>query len=322
MGRTLIVFVTVIFLMNGNSVFSQVDLDSGLIAYYPFDGDATDKGPSGLDGSVNGASLTQDRLGINDKAYYFNGKGNTITVDGLCAKVGGEIAISFWTWSDTCAVSSVFMAVPDDPYNRFSLHYNYNHNFQNAFVFDYGRYNGGGRIDSIPFQFTDEWTHVLVISSDAKDSMYMYINGKLVKKQKGHDTHSSDKVFSFGATTGFYYRGAIDEFRIYNRMLTRAEIDVLSFNETPTGVVLQKKNLDVSAFPNPSNSGNYNLISTTRLKSIAVYTAAGSMLMETNDINSVHTAIDLGNAKPGVYFAFVHDAEDRRSVIKLVKGAY
>src|SRR5689334_10807586 len=108
MGRIYMAVLTLFLLFTGNDAFSQVDLEKGLIAYYPFDGDASDKGPSGLDGTVNGASLTKDRFGDQDKAYYFNGKGNTITVDNLCEKVGGEIAISFWTWSDTCAVSSVF----------------------------------------------------------------------------------------------------------------------------------------------------------------------------------------------------------------------
>ena len=46
----------------------------GLVAYYPFYGDATDKSGNGNDGKVVGASLTKDRNGYPNHAYMFNGK--------------------------------------------------------------------------------------------------------------------------------------------------------------------------------------------------------------------------------------------------------
>ena len=50
------------------------DLKDGLVAYYPFNGNANDESGNGNNGTVNGATLTTDRFGNTNKAYSFNGK--------------------------------------------------------------------------------------------------------------------------------------------------------------------------------------------------------------------------------------------------------
>ena len=51
-------------------------IDDGLVAYYPFDGDAKDASGNGNDGEVNGATLVEDRFGDTSKAYSFSGSGS------------------------------------------------------------------------------------------------------------------------------------------------------------------------------------------------------------------------------------------------------
>ena len=46
---------------------------SGLVAWYPFNGNANDLGPNPVNGNVNNAVLTTDRNGNDDNAYQFNG---------------------------------------------------------------------------------------------------------------------------------------------------------------------------------------------------------------------------------------------------------
>ena len=48
-------------------------LTNGLVAYYPFNGNANDKSGYGNNGTVYGATLTADRLGVQGKAMAFNG---------------------------------------------------------------------------------------------------------------------------------------------------------------------------------------------------------------------------------------------------------
>src|SRR6266481_4068540 len=44
-----------------------------LVAYYPFNGNALDESGNGNNGTVVGATLTADRFGNENSAYYFSG---------------------------------------------------------------------------------------------------------------------------------------------------------------------------------------------------------------------------------------------------------
>lgn len=48
-------------------------LNDGLVAYYPFNGNANDESGNGHYGTVHGATLTEDRFGNADSAFYFDG---------------------------------------------------------------------------------------------------------------------------------------------------------------------------------------------------------------------------------------------------------
>src|SRR5450631_3327069 len=69
-----------VLLTNANA---QSFLTNGLVAYYPFNGNANDASGSGINGTVNGATLTQDRFGIANAAYSFNGANNYISFAGV-----------------------------------------------------------------------------------------------------------------------------------------------------------------------------------------------------------------------------------------------
>ncbi|TGO02755.1 hypothetical protein PN36_19610 [Candidatus Thiomargarita nelsonii] len=59
----------------GLSWFSgaMADLSDGLVAYYPFSGNANDESGNENHGTVNGVSLTIDRFGSPNSAYNFDG---------------------------------------------------------------------------------------------------------------------------------------------------------------------------------------------------------------------------------------------------------
>ena len=53
--------------------YVAADLTRGLVAWYPFDGNASDMSRNGNHGTVNGATLGTDRFGEENKAYSFDG---------------------------------------------------------------------------------------------------------------------------------------------------------------------------------------------------------------------------------------------------------
>ncbi len=65
--------LSLLFLLIANIGFGQVNLNQGLIAFYPFSGSANDATGNNINGVVSNATLTTDRFGLPNSAYYFNG---------------------------------------------------------------------------------------------------------------------------------------------------------------------------------------------------------------------------------------------------------
>ena len=51
----------------------MVDLSAGLVAHYPFSGNADDHSGNENHLTVNGATLSEDRFGMTESAYSFDG---------------------------------------------------------------------------------------------------------------------------------------------------------------------------------------------------------------------------------------------------------
>ena len=51
---------------------------TGLVAYYPFNGNANDESGNGNDGIVQGATLTADKFSNQESAYQFDGENDYI----------------------------------------------------------------------------------------------------------------------------------------------------------------------------------------------------------------------------------------------------
>ena len=53
----------------------------GLVAYYPFNGNANDESGNGYHGTVNGATLTADRNDVQNSSYGFDGLDDYISIN-------------------------------------------------------------------------------------------------------------------------------------------------------------------------------------------------------------------------------------------------
>ena len=79
----------------------QDSFTNGLMAYYPFNGNANDASGNGNNGTVNGATLTADRLGLSDSAYRFNGTSWIQLPDAILPVAAPELTISAWVLADS-----------------------------------------------------------------------------------------------------------------------------------------------------------------------------------------------------------------------------
>ena len=90
-------FILLSFFLTFSTLYSySQNLYKNLVAYYPFDGDADNKSDLNLNGKIFGATLTKDRFERPDKAFYFNGIDNYITLPLEILNRQQETTISFW----------------------------------------------------------------------------------------------------------------------------------------------------------------------------------------------------------------------------------
>ena len=79
-----------------NQARTQPILTNGLVAYYPFDGNANDVTGNGNNGIVGGAVLTTDRFDQPSSAYHFNWTNYSIGIPAFFDAGQPTYTISFW----------------------------------------------------------------------------------------------------------------------------------------------------------------------------------------------------------------------------------
>jgi hypothetical protein len=82
-------------------VQAQTILTNGLVAYYPFDGNANDASGNGYNLANHGATLCADRFGNSNQAYSFNG------TNYLSSAIAPLSEVSNWTvtaWIDPASL--------------------------------------------------------------------------------------------------------------------------------------------------------------------------------------------------------------------------
>jgi len=169
---------------------------TGLVAWYPFNGNPNDESGNGNNGTNNGASLAQDRNGENDKAYYFSGNGCStridVNVDTSSIETNNSFSFSVWYRhnGNGCNGPRLLEFWPGgDTYGKFAVNTNRDGNTFSPNI-DYRSSEGrmGVRWDLEP----NQWTH-LVYTID-QNQFKIYQNGQLLE--------SSDYYLNSGQTSG------------------------------------------------------------------------------------------------------------------------
>ena len=93
--------ITVVIAALSLNAFGQVPNyvpSDGLVAWYPFNGNANDESGVSANGEVFSAELTADRFGTPDEAYYFSGVGCSPHIETDIDFQGSTegMTISFW----------------------------------------------------------------------------------------------------------------------------------------------------------------------------------------------------------------------------------
>lgn len=207
-----------------NSIVPQ----QGLVAYYPFNGNANDEGGNGYNGSVHGATLTEDRFGKSNRAYNFANSINYIQINNFPVL---NSVFSYCAWIKPSPASSNGQnfgcyGTIGGGVSSWDVGYYINNQLS---VFD--RKNV---VFTEIVELANTWHFVTIVYNGNISSIY--VDGQFKKSQNvitPFPTSSSD-VFRIGMHTDSdgnqQFIGNIDDIRTYNRALSENEIQQL-YNE-------------------------------------------------------------------------------------------
>ncbi|MFC6877231.1 LamG-like jellyroll fold domain-containing protein [Flavobacterium myungsuense] len=235
---------------------------NGLVAYYPFDGNANDISGNGYNGTNNGANLTTDRFGNPNSAYSFNGTSNYITLGSSFTSGSSPKSFSVWFYVNSATYSWILSGgAPLSNGQAFGLYYDesrYVGNLPHKLIFHGNGLNYDYGFGEIVFQ---SWNNV-VITYDGK-SVSSYLNGAFIGSSNKTLNTALNSLVRIGSRSNntAYLNGKIDDIGIWNRALTPSEITTLYYSESCQSLIINtgvlsynppKYNNTITIYPNPA----------------------------------------------------------------------
>jgi hypothetical protein len=212
---------------------------TGLVAWYPFNGNAIDESGSGNSGDVQGSVLTADRYNNSNSSYKFN-VNQQIVIPTSGNKNTYPLTISLWYNVDSLnsgKTANLFSKYNPASWNGYGLilaeqsNLGYGKTIQPFYL----RNNNDrliGQYNEPIWQQSDvqisKWNHV-VMSVDSLQGK-LYVNGNLESTHNWTGTPGASSNSTLWKIGGFYdewFKGSLDDIGIWNRVLTTNEIDNL-----------------------------------------------------------------------------------------------
>lgn len=228
--------ISVLFLFCLGFLQAQIPTN-GLLAYYPFIGNANDYSGNAQNATVNGATLTADRFGSPNNAYSFNGTSDYISLP-TASLVGLNIySYSLWFRPANANNNGRILSIGESGPIGQSL-FRQNTGALVGSSFNTGTTPSLSLIQSNPAP-NGQWSHVVVVRNNT--AIRMFVNGVAVN---GGNNAATNSNADYGTLTpmlavlgsrsslanGSFFHGLIDDVRIYGVALTQTEVAAL-YNE-------------------------------------------------------------------------------------------
>lgn len=219
------------------------DITDGLVAYYPFNGNANDESGNGNNGTpMSSVTLTTGVGGDNNGAYLFGGKDNPghisipnseslalsnaatisayvkptswVSMNGYGSRVESGGVMCFFAKRHDRFGMVFFISGNDEGLNNFASCSN------NTLDINYQSQGN----------YLNKWIHIAYVFTGSK--VILYVDGKQVAGKDytpNFSTMNAQDLYIGKFSDSWYpFNGAIDEVRMYNRALTASEIQQLA----------------------------------------------------------------------------------------------
>lgn len=299
----LTLFLFAFFNLSYNSAQSNC-----LVASYPFNNNANDESSNANNGTVYGASLTTDRFGNSNNAYYFDGIDDYINVQNSASlNFTGDGTISLWVKNNQDGPGALIWKRIYSGSIGWTIYYG----FSDTVITNT---NGNARYVRNE-TILGKWQNIVLTSNQGV--MKLYIDGVLtdskINTSGGFESANTPLLIGTDENNNFY-KGIIDDIKIFDCALTEAEIT--SLYDLPLGIAnIHSNNKNLAAYPNPVV--DKLTIETPLQGSMEISTTEGRIIERLNIIDHI-TTIDLSEFPNGMYFVKVR-TEKGATVNKIIK---
>lgn len=203
---------------------------NGIVGWYKLNGNANDSSDYANNGTVSSATLTTGQNGLSNTAYSFGAVGYISVTNPIIQKLSTQVTTTAWVYFTTGS-SGIYQFI----LSRYIGSYEMNKGGANQLRFEVScsdstthRADGSGTFLSS----LNTWYFVSTTFDASNGDMTMYINGTpltvgYVDPHTACGTLKNTDLNTYLGSRGPWpsFNGSIDDARIYNRVLTQAEIN-------------------------------------------------------------------------------------------------
>jgi beta-lactamase regulating signal transducer with metallopeptidase domain len=206
--------------------------DDNLVAYFPFNGNASDESMYKQKTYTHNVVLCEDRFGRKKRALDFNGKDSYISTNEKNEINSAEsITICSWVYPRRAKNWESWIC-KDGPKWGSEWRVGFGEDKNTEWGLTTCKLISGRNFwdnywitnSELPI---NKWTHVAVSVDQNKNIVTVYMNGKkvgILKNLKGFEKYESSVLIGFQRDDNAYFDGKIDDVRIYNCTLSDNEV--------------------------------------------------------------------------------------------------
>ena len=228
----------------GNVASAGDSLKRGLVGWYRMLGGVTDSSGRGNNGTTHGSpTLASDKYGNSNAAYSFVATSSQYislpTGSGLPINIGNGAVCSVAMWFDCGAQASIGALYAEGNTTEWNSCWNFNvysaNNHLGLFWYTLDATYIQANTTGTKTVNDSTWHHV-AWTNDGAGNAHMYVDGATDACSNGSwnytpHTQGTITTSSIGAltrpNTGSFFTGTISDVRLYNRVLTAAEVHTL-----------------------------------------------------------------------------------------------
>ena len=232
---TIIILLTFIFVYFGCKKDNPVENNDPIpsepkvILHLPFNGNSYDESGNGNNASTIDATLTSDRNGNNNSAYYFDGTNDFISIPSSSSleSTNNGITISVWIYINEWYNNKwapIFAKSNNSGYGMYGFQIL---NFSNRKQFEVQL---KGNFISADYVFQkNQWYHV-AFTWDGTNCKYFINGSKFYERQWSGTIGADSRPLLIGKDTPEiteYLNGKLDDIRIYDKAISETQVDSL-----------------------------------------------------------------------------------------------